>query len=100
MGWHSGAGRRGELGLAALGPPAGRLHGPLPGTGRPAPPPGRYPGGWRVGRVPSRRSARSATAAAPARLVRPLADSPGPALECRAVPGVPFALLLGPLPAA
>src|SRR5215475_5396092 len=34
MGWHSGAGRRGDGGLAALGPGAGRLHGPLSGTRR------------------------------------------------------------------
>src|SRR5215475_16190554 len=100
MGWHSGAGGRGDGGLAALGPGAGRLHGPLPGARRPPSLAGGDVGRRRIGGLRRRRSARSAAAVAPARLDRSVADSPGPALVFGAVRALRFALSRRPLPGA
>src|SRR6266851_1501467 len=100
MEWHSGVGCRGDGGLATMGPGAGRLHGPLSGPGGSPSLAGRDVGGRRVGGVRRRRSARSATAVAPAWFNRPVANSPGPALVPGAVRAVRFALSRGTLPVA
>src|SRR5262249_43762348 len=99
VGWHSGAGRRGRGGLAVVGPPAGRVHGPLSGAGRPPPPAGGDAGGRGVGSLRCRRPSRSAAAVAPARLNVGLEDRAGTALLPGAVRAVRPALSPPPLPA-
>src|SRR5262249_38277711 len=80
-----------------MGPGAGRLYGSLSGAGCSPPSAGRDADGRRVGGVRRRRPARAATAIAPARVDRCVADSPGAALVSGAVRVVRFALSRGTL---